>query len=109
MIIQTPLGVFSAKNLVQNKKRAGTRLISSNRTKLEEVPTEEATESESLSAARCRVFKRVNNNKKVPEQEFHYLSLLLCVDISLFLPFFFSQGLLMHLLNTRRLVRLPIL
>ncbi|KAJ6887905.1 histone-lysine N-methyltransferase ATX4-like isoform X2 [Populus alba x Populus x berolinensis] len=69
LIIQTPLGVFSAKNLVQNKKRAGTRLISSNRTKLEEVPTEEATESESLSAARCRVFKRVNNNKKRIEEE----------------------------------------
>ena len=91
MIIQSPLGVFSAKNLVQNKKRAGTRLISSNRAKLEEVSTEEATESESLSAARCRIFKRVNNNKKVPEQEFRYLSLILCVDISSFLSYFFQK------------------
>ncbi|KAG5233727.1 histone-lysine N-methyltransferase [Salix suchowensis] len=69
LIIQSPLGVFSAKNLVQNKKRAGTRLISSNRAKLEEVSAEEATESESLSAARCRIFKRVNNNKKRTEGE----------------------------------------
>ncbi|KAB5531632.1 hypothetical protein DKX38_018302 [Salix brachista] len=69
LIIQSPLGVFSAKNLVQNKKRAGTRLISSNRAKLEEVSNEEATESESLSAARCRIFKRVNNNKKKTEND----------------------------------------
>ncbi|KDP22146.1 hypothetical protein JCGZ_25977 [Jatropha curcas] len=69
LIIQTPLGVFSAKSLIQNKKRAGTRLISSNRVKLEELPTEETTEVEPLSAARCRVFKRVNNNKKRTEEE----------------------------------------
>ncbi|CAK7324163.1 unnamed protein product [Dovyalis caffra] len=69
LIIQTPAGVFSAKSLVQNKKRAGTRLISSNRIKLEAVSTEEANQSEPLSAARCRVFKRVNNNKKRTEEE----------------------------------------
>ena len=89
MIIQSPLGVFSAKNLVQNKKRAGTRLISSNRTKLEEVSTEEATESESLSAARCRIFKRVNNNKKVPKQLF--LAYLLCVCVDMSPPCFFHR------------------
>lgn len=66
LIIQTPLGVISAKSLIQNKKRAGTRLISSNRAKLEELSTEETVEVEAHSAARCRVFKRVNNNKKVP-------------------------------------------
>ncbi|KAG5229575.1 hypothetical protein OIU76_022868 [Salix suchowensis] len=69
LIIQTPSGVFSAKNLVQNKKRAGTRLISFNRIKLEEESTEEATKPKPLSAARCRVFKRVNNNKKRTEEE----------------------------------------
>ncbi|KAJ9139755.1 hypothetical protein P3X46_030459 [Hevea brasiliensis] len=69
LIIQTPLGVFSAKSLIQNKKRAGTRLISSNRAKLEELSTEETTEVEALSAARCRVFKRVNNNRKRTEEE----------------------------------------
>ncbi|KAG6745572.1 hypothetical protein POTOM_050070 [Populus tomentosa] len=68
LIIQTPAGVFSAKSLVQNKKRAGTRLISSNRIKLEEESMEEATKSEPHSAARCRVFKRVNSNKKVVEE-----------------------------------------
>ncbi|XP_050223367.1 histone-lysine N-methyltransferase ATX4 isoform X2 [Mercurialis annua] len=69
LIIQTPVGVFSTKSLGQNKKRAGTRLISSSRVKLEELPTEEITEVEPHSAARCRVFKRVNNNKKRTEEE----------------------------------------
>ncbi|XP_031268774.1 histone-lysine N-methyltransferase ATX5-like [Pistacia vera] len=69
LIIQTPLGVFSAKNLVQNKKKAGSRLISSNRVKLEEVSPVESAEIEPFSAARCRVFKRSNNNKKRAEEE----------------------------------------
>ncbi|KAK0600093.1 hypothetical protein LWI29_011538 [Acer saccharum] len=69
LIIQTPLGVFSAKSLMQNKKRAGSRLISSNRTKLEEVSTIESTEYEPFSAARCRVYKRLQNNKKRAEEE----------------------------------------
>ncbi|CAB4271594.1 unnamed protein product [Prunus armeniaca] len=69
LIIQTPLGVFSAKSLLQNKKRPGSRLISSNRTKLEEVSTVETTEPEPLSAARCRVFKRLKNNKKRVEED----------------------------------------
>jgi hypothetical protein len=65
LIVQTPVGVFSAKSLLQNKKKAGSRLISSNRAKIEEIPTEETTELEPFSAARCRIFKRLNNNKKV--------------------------------------------
>ncbi|XP_065867990.1 histone-lysine N-methyltransferase ATX5 [Euphorbia lathyris] len=69
LIVQTPRGVFSARCLIQNKKRAGSRLISSNRLKLEELSTEETTEVEPLSAARCRVYKRVNNNKKRMEDE----------------------------------------
>ncbi|KAM1126936.1 hypothetical protein ACFX13_042859 [Malus domestica] len=71
LIIQTPLGVFSTKSLLQNKK-PGSRLISSNRTKLEEVLTVETTESEPepepLSAARCRVYKRLKNNKRTEEE-----------------------------------------
>ncbi|CAK7349071.1 unnamed protein product [Dovyalis caffra] len=74
LIIHTPAGVFSAKSLVQNKKRAGTRLIASNRIKIEEVSTEEATESEPLSAASCWVIKRVNNNKVVEEPKSFLLS-----------------------------------
>ncbi|KAK7851434.1 histone-lysine n-methyltransferase atx3 [Quercus suber] len=69
LIIQTPLGVFSAKSLLQNKKKAGSRLISSKRAKLEEIPPEETTELEPFSAARCRIFKRLNNNKKRTEDE----------------------------------------
>ncbi|KAM3729794.1 hypothetical protein ACB098_12G037400 [Castanea mollissima] len=69
LIIQTPLGVFSAKSLLQNKKKAGSRLISSKRAKLEEMPPEETTEFEPFSAARCRIFKRLNNNKKRTEDE----------------------------------------
>ena len=53
------------KILLQNKKKAGSRLISSKRTKLEEIPLEETTELEPFSSARCRIFKRLNNNKKV--------------------------------------------
>ncbi|KAF4399099.1 hypothetical protein G4B88_023693 [Cannabis sativa] len=69
LIIQTPVGVFSAKSLLQNKKRAGSRLISSNRIKAEEVAAVETVEPEPLSAARCRVYKRVNKNKKRTEEE----------------------------------------
>ncbi|KAG6649956.1 histone-lysine N-methyltransferase ATX5-like isoform X2 [Carya illinoinensis] len=69
LIIQTPLGVFSAKSLLQNKKKAGSRLISSNRKKIEQIPTEETAELEPFSAARCRIFKRLNNNKKRVEDE----------------------------------------
>ncbi|PPD92204.1 hypothetical protein GOBAR_DD10879 [Gossypium barbadense] len=69
LVIQTPLGVFSAKSLVQKKKKNGSRLISSNRLKIEEVPTEETIEIEPFSAARCRIFKRSNNNRKRTEEE----------------------------------------
>ena len=61
LIIQTPLGVFSTKSLLQNKKRTGSRLISSNRLKLEDSPTINIDEVEPLSAARCRVYKRLDN------------------------------------------------
>ncbi|KAJ8751913.1 hypothetical protein K2173_000659 [Erythroxylum novogranatense] len=69
LVIQTPVGVFSAKSLNQNKKRVGTRLISANGLKLEELSTRETTESEPHSAARCRIFKRVDNNKKRTAEE----------------------------------------
>lgn len=65
LIIQSPLGVFSTKSLLQNNKRNGSRLISSNRLKLEEASIVVHDEVEPLSAARCRVFKRLNN--KVPQ------------------------------------------
>ncbi|XVE58382.1 hypothetical protein DITRI_Ditri04bG0165400 [Diplodiscus trichospermus] len=68
LIILTPLGVFSAKSLIQ-KKKSGSRLISSNRLKIEEVPTVETTDVEPFSAARCRVFKRSNSNRKRNKEE----------------------------------------
>ncbi|KAL7183621.1 hypothetical protein ACSBR2_025917 [Camellia fascicularis] len=67
LIMQTPRGVFSTKNLIQDKKRTGSRLISSNRLKLQEPPIIEINEIEPNSAARCRIFKRLKN-KKTGEQ-----------------------------------------
>ncbi|KAK4796479.1 hypothetical protein SAY86_028805 [Trapa natans] len=67
LIIQTPVGVFSAKSLTQTKKKAGSRLISSNYTKVEEVSATEADDIDPLSAARCRVFMRSSNNKRTEE------------------------------------------
>ncbi|GKU89098.1 hypothetical protein SLEP1_g3287 [Rubroshorea leprosula] len=69
LIIQTPLGVFSAKSLLQNKRRTGSRLISSNGIKIEEVLAVETTESEPFSAARCRIFKRSKDNRKRVREE----------------------------------------
>ncbi|KAF7830703.1 histone-lysine N-methyltransferase ATX5 [Senna tora] len=64
LIMQTPLGVISTKSLLQNKKKSGSRLISSNRIKLEDTPPVDNTEHEPFSAARCRVFQRTNLSKK---------------------------------------------
>ncbi|KAE9464708.1 hypothetical protein C3L33_03347, partial [Rhododendron williamsianum] len=66
LIIQTPLGVISTKNLLQDKKRTGSRLIASNRLKLEECSTMDVNEIELVSAARCRIFKR-SKNKEIEE------------------------------------------
>uniref|UniRef100_A0A5B7APC3 Putative histone-lysine N-methyltransferase ATX5 n=1 Tax=Davidia involucrata TaxID=16924 RepID=A0A5B7APC3_DAVIN len=71
LIIQTPLGVISTKSLLQNKKRTGSRLISSNRLKLQEAPTIEIDEVEPFSAARCRVFKRLTNKRTGEEAIAH--------------------------------------
>ncbi|XP_010049124.1 histone-lysine N-methyltransferase ATX4 isoform X2 [Eucalyptus grandis] len=68
LIIQTPAGVISAKSLIQNKRRGGSRLISS-RPVLGNVPTAEISELDPLSAARCRVFRRLKNNRKRSEEE----------------------------------------
>ncbi|KAG2275365.1 hypothetical protein Bca52824_057920 [Brassica carinata] len=49
--------VFSAKNLAQNKKSTGSRLILANREEVEEPPPEEAVPVDPFSCARCRVLK----------------------------------------------------
>ncbi|PNX96211.1 histone-lysine N-methyltransferase ATX4-like protein, partial [Trifolium pratense] len=64
LIIQTPHGVISTKILIQNKRKVGSRLISSNRIKVEETPPADNTEHDPFSAARCRVFVRTNHTKK---------------------------------------------
>ncbi|CAO2838637.1 unnamed protein product [Amaranthus hypochondriacus] len=64
LIVQTPSGVFSAKNLLQNTKRTGSRLISSTRSEPEEAPIQEVSEVDPDSAARCRIYQRPKNNSK---------------------------------------------
>ncbi|XP_028112645.1 histone-lysine N-methyltransferase ATX4-like isoform X5 [Camellia sinensis] len=73
LIIQTPLGVFSTKNLLQDKKGSGSRLISSNRLKLKEAPTIEINEIEPFSAARCRTFKRLNSKRTGEQAVAHHV------------------------------------
>lgn len=65
LVIQTPSGVFSAKSLVQNKKKGGSRLISLIREDNEESPAEDTVTCDPFSAARCRPFRRKINSKKV--------------------------------------------
>ncbi|KAI3408355.1 uncharacterized protein J3R85_020312 [Psidium guajava] len=59
--VHTPLGVFCARNLVQNQQEnfKGSRLIAS-RKELPESLTVKNDEIEPLSSARCRVFTRSN-------------------------------------------------
>ncbi|KAL7229990.1 hypothetical protein ACSBR2_008521 [Camellia fascicularis] len=73
LIIQTPLGVFSTKNLLQDKKGSGSRLISSNRLKLKEAPTIEINEIEPFSAARCRTFIRLNSKRTGEQAVAHHV------------------------------------
>lgn len=65
LIIQTPHGVISTKILIQKKRKVGSRLISSNRIKEEDTPLTDKTEDDPFSAARCRIFVRINRTKKV--------------------------------------------
>lgn len=98
LIIHSPHGVFSARNLLQEKKQTGARLISSNRLKLKETPIEEADElePEPFSAARCRIFKRLN--KKRLEQE--------AVTHRLGGPFYHSMGSIRRM-NAFRVIEQP--
>lgn len=74
LILQTPLGVISTKSLLQ-KKKIGSRLISSNRIKQEETPIN-ITEHDPFSAARCRILKRTNHITKV-----HWRKLLMVMNV----------------------------
>ncbi|PNY15308.1 histone-lysine N-methyltransferase ATX4-like protein [Trifolium pratense] len=67
LILQTPLGVISTKSLLQ-KRKSGSRLISSTRTKKQDTPID-IPEHDPFSAARCRIFKRTNHMKKAVVEE----------------------------------------
>lgn len=61
LVIQTPSAVFSAKNFPLNKKRTGSRLISSKKIEIIEDTTVGADQVDPLSAARCRIYRRLEN------------------------------------------------
>ncbi|KAL4557002.1 hypothetical protein LXL04_035172 [Taraxacum kok-saghyz] len=66
LIIQTPGGVISTKNLLNNNNKNGSRLISSRRLQQPEKASisEISNEvEEPFSAARCRVYRRSDNKK----------------------------------------------
>ncbi|KAL5998997.1 Histone-lysine N-methyltransferase atx5 [Asimina triloba] len=75
LVIQTPEGVFSTKNLLQSKeKQTGSRLISTYRI---EGPRDSITETErleSFSAARCQTFQRYKNKKMCEDAIAHKIS-----------------------------------
>lgn len=74
LVIQTPSGVFSTKSLLQNKKRAGSRLISSKRATLQEASKVESNESDPFTAARCRVYKRLSITRKAEGPITHHVT-----------------------------------
>ncbi|KAG6410027.1 hypothetical protein SASPL_128074 [Salvia splendens] len=66
LIVETPKGIFSTKNLLQNKRHMGARLISTSRLKLEEPSPEDTKEVDPFSAARCRVYIRTKKKMEKP-------------------------------------------
>ncbi|XP_057980958.1 histone-lysine N-methyltransferase ATX4-like [Malania oleifera] len=75
LVVQTPSGIFSTRNLLQNQKNGqsfrGSRLISSTRTQLPESSIAENKEVEPFSAARGRVYKRPNDKRAGDDPIFH--------------------------------------
>ncbi|KAJ8638789.1 hypothetical protein MRB53_015483 [Persea americana] len=64
LVIQTPTGVFSTKSLLQSQvKQTGSRRISTTRTEVPRDPTLETHQFESLSAARCRTYRKMANKR----------------------------------------------
>ncbi|KAF5451749.1 hypothetical protein F2P56_026826 [Juglans regia] len=62
LAIHTPSGVFSPRSLLENRKGCfrGSRLGSLKKTELLESTSLESNEFEPLSAAKCRIFKRLS-------------------------------------------------
>ncbi|CAK7348720.1 unnamed protein product [Dovyalis caffra] len=65
VVVRTPSGVFSGRSFLQNHNGylRGSRLVSTKRVELPEPSTTENNDSEPLSAAKCRAFKRTNYKK----------------------------------------------
>ncbi|KAB1219623.1 Histone-lysine N-methyltransferase ATX4 [Morella rubra] len=65
LAVHTPSGVFSARSLLENRKGCfrGSRLVSLKKSELPESSNLESNDFEPLSAARCRVFKRLNSKR----------------------------------------------
>lgn len=93
LIMQTPHGVISTKSLVQTKRKVGSRLISSNRIKVEDTPPADNTEHDPFSAARCRIFVRTNHTKKVTWSILLFFLVNVCKIINLFILYFWKIGL----------------
>ncbi|KAG6725628.1 hypothetical protein I3842_02G041000 [Carya illinoinensis] len=66
LAIHTPSGVFSPRSLLENRKGCfrGSRLSSLKKTELLESPSLESNEFEPLSAAKCRIFKRLRSKRQ---------------------------------------------
>lgn len=77
LAIHTPSGVFSPRSLLENRKGCfrGSRLSSLKKTELLESPSLESNEFEPLSAAKCRIFKRLRS-KVTCGVELHVYNLL---------------------------------
>lgn len=92
VVVRTPLGVFAARSLLQNQQECfrGSRLVSSSKKiELLELSSSETNEIEPLSAARCRIFKRLNYNViylKTLNLSWH----IFCILLGMFLIFIFQ-------------------
>ncbi|RDX76501.1 Histone-lysine N-methyltransferase ATX3, partial [Mucuna pruriens] len=75
LVIHTPLGIFSPRTSLQNQKGCfrGSRLISSKNIELNESSTTENDVVDSLSAARCCVYRRSPNKVRADVPIIHLL------------------------------------
>ncbi|GLT84778.1 hypothetical protein SLE2022_029920 [Rubroshorea leprosula] len=76
VVVHTPSGVFATTNLLQKQNGCfrGSRLVSNTRLELLESSGSETDVVDALSAARCRVYKRLRSKIAVVEPMFHRLS-----------------------------------
>ncbi|XP_034926271.1 histone-lysine N-methyltransferase ATX3 [Populus alba] len=75
VVVRTPSGIFSGRSFLQNRHGCsrGSRLVSSKKVELPDPSTRESNEFETVSAAKCRAFKRTNYKVSEGEPIFHRL------------------------------------